>query len=106
MKPQKHILVCTHERAPGDPRGSCSERGGKRVLDALRGELFSEELLDTTKATATGCLGYCAQGVTAVVYPDMTWYQHVQPEDATDIIEEHILDDEPVERLLIPEDQL
>lgn len=106
MKIQKHILVCVHERTPDDPRGSCTERGGRQVLDALRGELFNEDLLETTKATGTGCLGYCAQGVTAVVYPDMTWYRNLQSEDALEIIEEHIIDDTPVERLQIPDDEL
>jgi len=103
MKPKKHIFVCTHDRPPGDPRGSCKERGAKAVLDALKGELFENDLLGEVKASGASCLGQCEHGVTAVVYPDATWYAKLQVEDAVDIVEEHLQDDEPVERLLMPD---
>jgi len=41
--------------------------------------------------------------VTAVVYPEGTWYRKLQVEDVDDIIEEHMLDGEPVARLLLDE---
>ena len=106
MKPKQHIFVCTHERPPGDPRGSCKERGAKAVLDALKGELFNKDLLGEVKASGATCLGNCEHGVVAVVYPDATWYRGVQIEDVDDIIEEHIQDGEPVERLLLPDEGL
>jgi (2Fe-2S) ferredoxin len=34
-----------------------------------------------------------------VVYPESVWYAHVKPEDAREIVEEHLLGDKPVERL-------
>jgi len=103
MKPKKHIFVCVHERPAGDPRGSCRERGSRRVLDALKGGLFQHDLLGEIKATGTTCLGHCEHGVTAVVYPEGTWYRKLQVEDVDDIIEEHMLDGEPVARLLLDE---
>lgn len=106
MKLRKHIFVCTHERTPGDPRGSCRERGARGVLDSLKGELFNQDLLEEVKATGTTCLGHCEHGVTAVVYPEGVWYRGLQTEDAVDIVEEHILDDEPVERLRLPDEDL
>ena len=101
-KPKKHIFVCTRERPAGDMRGSCKKAGGARVLDALRGELFNRDLMPDIKATKSGCLGGCESGTIVVVYPDNVWYHQVQVEDIEDIVEDHIIDGDVVERLLMP----
>jgi (2Fe-2S) ferredoxin len=49
----------------------------------------------------SGCLDQCEHGPTVVVYPDAVWYGNVQPEDATAIVEEHLIGGHPVERLRI-----
>jgi (2Fe-2S) ferredoxin len=41
-----------------------------------------------------------------VVYPDGVWYGRVTAADVEEIIESHIVNGKPVERLLIPEDCL
>lgn len=102
MKPEKHIFVCVHERQAGDPRSSCSERGGRKVLDALRGELFEQELLGRVKATGSTCLGQCEHGVTTVTYPDAAWYRGVTADDVGEIVADHLDDGEPVARLELP----
>jgi len=104
MKPEKHIFVCIHERPPGDPRSSCAERGGRKVLDSLKGELFEAELLGRVKATGTTCLGNCEHGVVAVTYPEAAWYKGVAAEDAEEIVSEHLDDGEPLERLALPDE--
>ena len=48
----------------------------------------------------TGCLGPCAVGPVAVVYPDGVFYQRLKPEDAAEIVEEHLLKGRVVERLV------
>jgi (2Fe-2S) ferredoxin len=35
-----------------------------------------------------------------VVYPEQTWYAHVTPQDAKEIVESHLIGNKPVERLL------
>jgi (2Fe-2S) ferredoxin len=52
--------------------------------------------------SSSGCLGQCASGPTVQVMPDQVWYCRVRPEDAADIVEQHILGDRPVSRLLHP----
>jgi len=99
MKPEKHIFVCVHERPPGDPRGSCLERGGRKVLDTLKGELFEAELLGTVKASGSTCLGQCEHGVVAVTYPEGAWYKGVEASDAEEIVLDHLDEGEPLERL-------
>ncbi len=41
-----------------------------------------------------------------VVYPDAVWYGRVTANDVDEIIESHIVNGKPVERLLIAEDCL
>ena len=48
----------------------------------------------------TGCFGLCARGPIVVVYPEGSFYQHVQPSDVPEIVTEHILKGRIVERLL------
>jgi (2Fe-2S) ferredoxin len=41
-----------------------------------------------------------------VVYPEGVWYGGVTVEDVDEIIEEHLINGRPVERLCIPEEEL
>src|SRR5262247_2752034 len=49
------------------------------------------------KCTLADCLGVCAGGPILVVYPDGTWYHHVDDALLERIVNEHLLDDRPVE---------
>jgi (2Fe-2S) ferredoxin len=40
------------------------------------------------------------------VYPEQVWYGGVTPADVDEIIDSHITHGKPVERLVIPDDQL
>ncbi len=97
-----HVFVCTNERAPGHPRGCCKEKGSEKVLETFKEELKKRGLKATTRAQKAGCLDTCEWGVTVVVYPEGIWYGRVQTEDVQAIIEEHLINGKPVERLRIP----
>jgi (2Fe-2S) ferredoxin len=58
------------------------------------------------RANKSGCLDQCELGPTVVVYPEAVWYGHVQPEDVDEIIDSHIVNGQPVERLRIPDEVL
>lgn len=62
-----------------------------------------EGLVRSGKAriNTAGCLNRCEHGPVAVVYPEGTWYQWVDQEDIDEIIDEHLINDRPVERLMI-----
>ncbi len=45
------------------------------------------------------CLGLCKHGPNAVVYPSGTWYLGLEEDDVPKIVEGHLRDGEPVERL-------
>ena len=54
--------------------------------------------------TNSGCLGPCQVGPSVLVYPDGIMYTNVKPEDVAVIIDEHLMFDQPVQRLLAPPD--
>ena len=94
-----HIFVCQNDRNPEDPRGCCRSRGAAEVLDRLKGEIHRLKLHREVRINKAGCLDQCAEGVSLVVYPEEVWYGHVTPEDVDEIIENHIVGGNPVERL-------
>jgi NADH-quinone oxidoreductase subunit F len=51
------------------------------------------------KVVNTGCLGPCAVGPVAVIYPEGIFYQNLKPADAEEIVQEHIINGKIVERL-------
>ena len=58
------------------------------------------ELWGRVAVTSTGCLGPCFEGPTIVVYPEGVWYTGVTPDDVPEIVESHMRDGIPVQRLL------
>lgn len=102
-KPDRHILVCMNSRPEGHPRGSCGTVGANDVLLRFQQELEAKNLLGKALISGSTCLGPCSLGTTVIVYPDGSWYGKVTPEDVPEIIEKHIIDGQPVDRLLIPE---
>jgi (2Fe-2S) ferredoxin len=96
----RHFFVCCKER-PAHAKPSCGARGGADIYNALQEALGGrEELWETVTVTVASCLGPCFDGPMVVVYPEGTWYAHVRPEDATEIVEKHLIGGQPVERLL------
>jgi (2Fe-2S) ferredoxin len=51
----------------------------------------------------SGCLDQCEHGPMMVVYPEAVWYGNVKPEDADEIVAEHLVGGRPVERLMVAE---
>lgn len=101
-KLKAHIFVCTNERAPGHPRGCCKEKKSEELIPLFKQELAKAGLQLDTRAQKSGCLDVCEFGPSVVVYPDNVWYGNVQPEDVPDIVQSHIREGKPVERLRIP----
>jgi (2Fe-2S) ferredoxin len=100
MQPQRMILVCQNERAPG--KESCRPSGGDRVLEALKQALKERGLKGPLRAVGTSCLGQCVGGPHLVVWPDAVWYRGVRVEDVAEIVESHLIGGRPVERLRAP----
>ncbi len=92
----RHIFVCINERPTGHPRGSC---GGDDVRLKLRDAIQLHGLAVTVRSNRAGCLDACEAGVSMVVYPEGVWYGRVTLDDVDEIVREHLIGGQPVERL-------
>ncbi len=101
MRYRHHVFVCENHRPPDDPRGCCAAKGSEAIRAAFKEELARRGLKREIRANAAGCLDACADGPTVVVYPEGVWYGHVRLEDVAEIVERHLVNGEPVERLLL-----
>jgi (2Fe-2S) ferredoxin len=97
----RHVFICTNRREPGNPKGDCASKGSEEVRGEFKRLLHERGLKGRMRANASGCLDYCAHGVTVVVYPEQVWYGGVRVEDVGAIVEEHLVGGVPVDRLRI-----
>ena len=84
----------------------CHASNSNVLMDNLRAEIKAAGLEDDVRVIQTGCFGFCAQGPIVKVMPDNVFYVQVTPEDAKEIVQEHIVGHKPVERLLYVEPTL
>ena len=97
----KHVFVCTNRRPDGVPKGCCASKGSDDIRLAFKKELDARGIKGAIRANAAGCLDACEQGVAVVVYPEGVWYGGVTLADVPTIVEEHLVEGRPVERLLM-----
>jgi (2Fe-2S) ferredoxin len=98
MKYRKHLFICTNQRANTDKK-SCGTEHGEALVAQFKELIKKNNLQIDIRAQKTACLDACLQGPSMVVYPEAVWYGNVQLEDVTEIFEEHLLNNRPVERL-------
>ncbi len=96
---RKHVFVCLNERPPDAPKGDCTRKGSPEVLKRFKDALRKRGLDEEIRANKAGCLDNCALGCSVVVYPDGVWYGRVTVDDVDEIVDQHLLRGEPVERL-------
>lgn len=97
----KHIFICTNQRAAGATRLSCGESHGMEIVTAFKSKLKERALPIRVRAQRAGCLDICDFGQTIVVYPEGVFYVGVELSDVDQIINDHLINDKPVERLLL-----
>ena len=95
MSYKMHILVCGGT--------GCLASASKNIICRLEDCLKERALEDEVQVIATGCFGFCEKGPIVKIMPDNTFYVQVKPEDAEEIVNEHIIKGRKVERLLYKE---
>ena len=95
MSYKMHILVCGGT--------GCRASASKNIICRLEDCLKERALEDEVQVIATGCFGFCKKGPIVKIMPDNTFYVQVKPEDAEEIVNEHIIKGRKVERLLYKE---
>ncbi|MCI6645260.1 MAG: NADH-quinone oxidoreductase subunit NuoF [Bacteroidales bacterium] len=91
-KYKMHILVCGGT--------GCSASRSHEITKNLQAALKDKGLEEQVQVILTGCFGFCEKGPIVKVMPDNTFYTEVKPEDALEIIEEHVIKGRKVKRLL------
>ena len=89
---KKHVLVCGNV--------DCAERGSLALIDELRRLIKQAGIAVDVRVTRTGCMGRCGEGPTLVVYPDGVWYRGVGATDAASLVDDHLVADRIVARLV------
>ena len=87
-----HLLVCGGT--------GCKSSESQILAEHLRIEIENQGLNDIAKVVGTGCFGFCERGPIVKIIPDNTFYTQVKPEDAKEIVEEHLVKGRKVSRLL------
>ena len=87
-----HLLVCGGT--------GCKSRSSHAVAENLKTEIKKQGLSDVAQVVITGCFGFCEKGPIVKIIPDNTFYTQVKPEDAREIVEEHVVKGRKVQRLL------
>ena len=95
---KRDILVCGGT--------GCTSSDSLQIIENLKEEIEKAGLSDHAMVHLTGCFGFCAMGPIVKVYPDNVFYVHVKPEDANEIVQSHIANNQVVERLLFEEPAL
>ncbi|MBX9669466.1 MAG: (2Fe-2S) ferredoxin domain-containing protein [Candidatus Obscuribacterales bacterium] len=93
---KKHVFICTSGK-------TCPDQGAEEVLGEFRKEISERGLKKEIRINKAGCFDQCGNGPLVVVYPETVWYAFVKTEDVKEIVEDHLLNDKPVTRLIYDE---
>lgn len=91
-KYKSHILVCGGT--------GCRASQGEEIVQNLITALEENNLEQEIQVVRTGCFGFCEKGPVVKMVPDNTFYVQVTPEDANELVLEHVVKGRKVERLL------
>ena len=87
-----HILVCGGT--------GCLSSQSNEIVSQLIAHIEEAGMSDQVQVLKTGCFGFCEKGPIVKILPDNTFYVQVKPEDAEEIVKEHIVKGRKVPRLL------
>jgi len=89
---RSHVLVCAG--------AGCISSACKAVQSTLQEHIDLNGLGDEVTVVETGCMGPCDLGPVVMIFPDGVFYRKLKPEDAVEIVTEHLLKGKVVTRLL------
>lgn len=98
---QHHVFFCTNQRANGE--SCCQDFDAQKMRDYAkqRCKALGIHKDGQVRINNAGCLNRCELGPVLVVYPQGIWYSYIDQEDIDEIIESHLVNGQPVERLMI-----
>ncbi len=98
---RKHVFMCTNQRPSDDPQGCCWDKGSVLKRNYMKQRAKDLGLTDV-RINLAGCLDRCELGPTMVIYPEAIWYTYSSESDIDEILQSHIIEDQRVDRLMLP----
>ena len=98
-----HLLLC----ATPTKAKCCDPEIGAASWDALKRQVRELDLENPSRAqgivlrSKADCLRICDQGPILLVWPDGTWYGGVTPERISSILQQHIIQGQPIEEWVL-----
>ena len=89
---EKYILICGGT--------GCHASRSAEIFIKFQEILEQKNLTDKYKPIRTGCFGFCEQGPIVKIIPDNTFYVRVSIDDVSEIIDNHLINNNKVDRLL------
>lgn len=79
------------------------DKGAESAFDYMKARVKKLGLngKDKVRINRAGCFDRCGEGPLLVVYPQAIWYTFVDNEDIDEIIESHLINNQPVKRLMV-----
>lgn len=88
MRYNKHIFICTNQKAEG--KACCGEARGMELVNKFKEVLREKGLQGKVRAQRSGCIDACSNGPALVIYPEGTYYGHITLNDVERIVEQHV----------------
>lgn len=88
----RHVMVCGGT--------GCQASDSPQIADLLEKEFNQRGLSDQVQVLQTGCFGFCEKGPILEIHPDNILYVEVSADDIAEIVEQHFIQGNRIERLL------
>lgn len=94
-----HVFFCTNQRDDGSQ--CCNQCGAQaaRYYVKKRCKELGISGQGKVRINTAGCLDRCELGPVVVIYPEAVWYTYVDTQDLDEIIEQHLVLGNIVDRL-------
>lgn len=92
MTYRNYVLICGGT--------GCESSKADQIFRNLKAAAEAHNIDEEVQIVKTGCFGFCEQGPIVKILPEETFYVKVAPEDAEEIISEHLVKGREVTRLL------
>ena len=78
----------------------CKASDSHIIAERLQQALERNNIANKVDVITTGCFGFCEKGPIVKIIPDNTFYTQVVPDDADEVVREHIIGGRKIKRLL------
>ncbi len=83
---EAHLFICTNVKANGE---CCGAKGSVELRESLKKLCQDKDRgwHGRIRVNASGCLGRCEEGITAVIYPQAEWHTGLKRESVSELVD-------------------